>query len=232
MAAGVASSMAQANVYSLNIVGYANVANPAGYTFQTTPFQVTTAVTNGANEILPQNTGQNDGDQILIWSGHNWNSFNLDSTSPSGFSDNLGNPSAAPILNAGMGYLYYNAQGVSNNITYIGQVRTGTNTVAIPASPEFSALGSPAPLAGGVSTVLQLTNSGGAIDGDSIQIMTRTPAGAVKGFTPANYDSTSATGFSDSLGNPIPEPQIGVGQGFFFDNLNAAAVTWKQVLTP
>src|SRR5438270_9330702 len=57
LAAGVATSMAQ-NVYSLNIVGYANVPNPVGYTFKTAPFQVTTAVTNGANEILPANTGQ------------------------------------------------------------------------------------------------------------------------------------------------------------------------------
>ncbi len=231
MAAGAATSMAQ-NVYSLNIVGYANVPNPAGYTFQTTPFQVTTAVTNGANEILPANTGQYDGDQILVWTGHSWNTFNLDSTSPSGFSDNLGNPSAAPILTAGLGYLYYNAQGVSNNITYVGEVRTGTNIVNIPSSPEFTALGSPAPLAGGVSTVLGLTNSGGTIDGDGIQLMTRTPTGAVQGFNTSSFDSTSTTGFSDALGNPIPEPQIAVGQGFFFDNLNATAVTWKQVLNP
>jgi hypothetical protein len=228
LAAGVATSMAQSNVYSLNIVGYANVPIRAGYNFHTAPFRVTTAVTNGANEILPANTGQYDGDAILRWTGTGWLAANLDSASPTGFSDQGGNPIPAPILNSGMGYLYYNGQGVSNNITYVGEVRTGTNIVNIPASPEYSAIGSPAPLAGGVSTVLQLTNPGGAIDGDAVLVA----VGAISGYAASAFDSASGTGFSDQGGNPIPEPQIAVGQGFFFDNLNATPVTWKQVLNP
>jgi len=232
MAAGVASSMAQANVYSLNIVGYANVPNPVGYTFQTTPFQVTTAVTNGANEILPANTGQYDGDSLLIWSGSSWNSYYLFSGSPSGFSDVGGNPIGAPILNAGLGYLYFNGQAASNNITYIGQVRTGTNVVSIPATPEFAAIGSPAPLAGGVTSVLQFTNTAGALDGDNILTVIRDVAGDVTGFNSTSFFSGSPTGFADIGGNTVPEPQIAVGQGFFFDNVNSTAVSWKQVLTP
>src|SRR5437879_3681344 len=100
LAAGVATSMAQ-NVYSLNIVGYANVVNAPNYNFQTAPFQVTTAVTNGANEILPANTGQYDGNTLLIWTGTGWRNNNLDSSSPTGFSDANGAPSPAPILSSG-----------------------------------------------------------------------------------------------------------------------------------
>jgi hypothetical protein len=231
LAVSAVSSMAQANVYSLNIVGYANVPNPNGFTFQTTPFRAN-PTNDAANLILPANTGQYDGDQVLKWTGLSWAINNLDSASPTGFSDSGGNPVPAPTLPSGLGYLYNNQSGVSNNLTYVGEVRTGTNTVSIPYPPEFRAVGSPAPLAGGVSTVLQLTNPGGVLDGDAVQTMVRNPSGSVKGFSSFNFDSAAGTGFSDSGGNPIPEPQIAVGQGFFFDNVNATTVTWKQVLNP
>jgi len=187
-------------------------------------------VTNGANEILPANTGQYDGDQVQTWTGHSWAAVYLDSTQPYGFADALGNAAKAPILASGQGYLYYNASGVSNNLTYVGEVRTGTNIVNITSPPEVWALGSPLPLAGGVISTLQFANTG-SYDGDSIQIAV-TAGGNVKGFRTSYFDSTQTTGFSDSLGNQAPEPQIGIGQGFFFDNANATPVTWKQVLNP
>jgi len=233
LAAGVATSMAQ-NVYSLNIVGYANVPNPVGYSFQTAPFQVTTAVTNGANEILPSNaTGQYDGDQVFMWTGHGWAPLYLDSTSPTGFSDSGGTPQPAPILSSGLGFLYVNNQAGSNNLTYVGQVRTGTNTVSIPSTGtrEYSALGSPTPFAGGISTSLQFVNSGGALDGNAVlQLVTQ--AGQPRGFAPSFFDSGQVSGFSDSGGNPVPEPQIPVGGGFLFDNQVGPAVTWKQIFNP
>src|SRR5437870_431669 len=107
LAAGVATSMAQSNVYSLNIVGYANVPNPVQYTFQSAPFRVTTAVSNGANEVLPQNTGQYDGDQVIIWNGSSFDAAGRSSGQPWGFEDINGNPIGAPIFTLGLGY-YYN----------------------------------------------------------------------------------------------------------------------------
>ena len=217
--------MAQSNVYSLNIVGYANVPAVPGFNFHTTPFRVTTAVTNGANEILPANTGQADGDAILKWTGAAWAASYLDSASPTGFSDSGGTPVGAPILNAGVGYLYQNSGATSNNITYVGEVRSGTNVVNIPASPEFAALGSPAPFAGGIQTVLQFANPAGVYDGDGILIA----VGHISSFAPSYFDASSGTGFSDSGGTPVAQPLIAVGQGFFLDNINASAVTWTQV---
>jgi hypothetical protein len=232
LAAGVATSMAQ-NVYSLNIVGYANVPNPLGYTFQTAPFQVTTAVTNGANEILPANTGQYDGDQLLSWTGHGWATVFLDSTQPTGFSDSGANQAPAPILTSGLGYLYVNNQAGSNNLTYVGQVRTGTNLVNMPSTGtrEYSALGSPTPFAGGISTALQFTNPGGALDGNGIMLLV-TAGGNPKGFSESYFDSSSGTGFSDSGANSVAEPQIPVGGGFLFDNIAGPAVTWTQIFNP
>jgi len=232
LAAGVATSMAQ-NVYSLNIVGYANVPNPIGYTFQTAPFQVTTAVTNGANEILPANTGQYDGDQLFMWTGHGWAPFYLDSSQPSGFSDSGGAPLPAPIIASGVGFLYVNNQSGSNNLTYVGQVRTGTNVVSIPSTGtrEYSALGSPTPFAGGVRTALQFANPGGSLDGNAIlQLVTQ--AGQPRGFNPSYFDSSQPSGFSDSGGAQVPEPQIPVGGGFLFDNQVGPAVNWTQIFNP
>jgi len=226
LAAGVATSMAQ-NVYSLNIVGYANVPNPVGYTFKTAPFRVTTAVTNGANEILPKNTGQYDGDTLLKWTGTGWFTYNLDSSSPTGFSDSGGNPSAAPILTSGLGWLYNNGAGFgSNNLTFVGEVRTGTNVVSI-SSQQYSALGSPVPFAGDAVSSLQMTNTG-QWDGDELLTM----VGNGVGYITYAFDSSSGTGFSDAGGNPTPGPQIAVGQGFFFHNGLAAPTSWTQIFNP
>src|ERR1700735_871929 len=46
VAAGVASSMAQSNVYSLNVVGYVNVTVSPGYNLVTTPLD------DGAGDLL------------------------------------------------------------------------------------------------------------------------------------------------------------------------------------
>ncbi len=230
LAAGVATSMAQ-NVYSLNIVGYANVSAPPGqYAFHVPPFQVTTAVTNGLNEILPANTGQFDGDQVFIFTGTAFGSVYLDSSKPTGFSDSGGTQVGAPIVNMGQSYVYLNNQGPSayTNLTYVGQVRTGTNTINIPVTPTYHAIGSPTPFAGGLKTVLQFANPG-TYDGDAAQILSGGKFGAVF------FDSTSSTGFSNSGGTPVPEPQIAVGQGFIFDNEVgplSPPITWSQVFNP
>jgi hypothetical protein len=74
-------------------------------------------------------------------------------------------------------------------------------------------------------------NNGGALDGDAI-LQLVTLGGNPKGFAPSYFDSGSGTGFSDSGGSPIAEPQIPVGGGFMFDNLVGPAVTWTQIFNP
>jgi hypothetical protein len=217
--------MAQ-NVYSLNIVGYANVTNHLGYNFDTAPFRVTTAVTNGANEILPANTGQYDGDAVLVWTGTGWAANGLDSSSPTGFSDSGGNPSPAPILSSGQGFLYQDTIA-NGNLTFVGEVRTGTNNIAL-TTATYQAKGSPVPFAGDLITSLQWNNSTGAYDGDEVLILVNYG----QGFAAYGFDSSSGTGFSDSGGNPIPGPQINVGQGFFYHNNGTGAHTWTQIFNP
>src|SRR4051794_14644494 len=45
------------------------------------------------------------------------------------------------------------------------------------------------------------------------------------GYTSATYDSSSASGFSDALGNPIAAPILPTGEGFVFDNQSGVSVS-------
>jgi len=103
----------------------------------------------------------------------------------------------------------------------------------IPSSPQLNVIGSPLPVAGGISSALQLSNPGGAIDGCEIQVPTINAGGNVSGFTISVYDSLTddtTTGFTDRVGNPLPEPQIAVGQAFLFNNLSGSPIIWTQIL--
>jgi hypothetical protein len=231
LAAGVATSVAQSNVYSLNIVGYVNVPTPIQYSFQTSPLKVTTAVTNGANEIIP-NAGERDGDQILVWNGVSWNTYVLSSGQPYGYENTAGNPIPAPILTSGLGYLYNNQQGTAGTITYVGEVRTGTNTLSIPSSP-IQAVGSMIPFAGTPITNLQFDNSAGQLDGAEIQKVIRNePGGSVGGYDVSVFSSGQTTGFETRAGAEKPAPTINAGEGFFFNNGLGTPVIWTQILNP
>jgi len=242
LAAGVATSMAQ-NVYSLNIVGYANVQNPVGFSFQSAPFSA--GVTNGANEVLPPNPfdiglgyGPYDGNQLLIWNrtAFQWDPYVLDSSKPSGFSvGGVGVP--APIIAAGQGYLYNNQDVLSTNV-YAGNVRTGTNVVTFTGTGNtFFAAGSPLPYAGGVGTALNITNvfdvGLGYGPWDDSQVQTpQITGGNITGFDIYIFDSTKTTGFKYANQSIAPEPQIAIGQGFFFNNQAGSDLVWTQVLNP
>src|SRR5208283_3880904 len=117
LAAGVASSWAQSNVYSLNIVGYANVPTPKGYTFQSNPFEA--APTDSATNVIANpNTAQGgsysgplDNCSLQIWSGVGFSVYSFDSETSdttTGFVNASGNPVAAPTLGSGLGYLIDN----------------------------------------------------------------------------------------------------------------------------
>jgi hypothetical protein len=161
----------------------------------------------------------------------------LDSTKPSGFSVG-GNAAPAPIIVAGQGYLYNNQDVVITTNTYVGTVRTGTNIVSLSGSGgTYFASGSPLPLAGGISTSLNITNIFDAGLGygpwDDSQVQTPNISGGnITGFNVIIFDSTKPTGFKFPNQTQAPEPQMTVGQGFFLNNQAAATLTWTQVLNP
>jgi hypothetical protein len=247
LAAGVATSMAQSNVYSLNIVGYANVPTPKGYSFQSNPFDA--SPDNKANNVIanPDPTqdysGPWDASNIQSWTGTGWSVLLFDSVTSdttTGFTTTLGAPAPAPVLNSGVAYLINNGQGVSNNITYVGTVRTGTNSITYPVQAHAFAVGSPLPYSGGISTGLGMaqaptTDYSGKLDGSYVEILKVTTTGQAAGYQVALFDSVTTdttTGFTTTLGAPTPEPQIPVGGGFLFVSQGTAAFTWTQILNP
>jgi hypothetical protein len=219
LAAGVATSMAQSNVYSLNIVGYVNVTPSGSLTAMSNPLRAGTAGNiDRADQVIPYA----DGNSIQVWTGVGWNLYGMDSLSGTGWVDANGAdvPLAnLPVLGAGKGFFYANNIGVTT-ITLVGEVRTGTNNVAIPSG--LSALGSPLPLGGKVATGapnLQVQ------DGDSVQFWSGT------GWTLYGRDSLSGTTWVDGNGADTPEPSLAVGQGFFYGN-NVGPFNWQQILNP
>ncbi len=222
VAAGLASSMAQSNVYSLNIVGYYNVplvGNASSlYALANSLRADAGGNVDRADKVIPYS----EGDNIQIWSGVNWDTWAMDTLSTTGWLNPAGNDAplnTLPILGPGKGFFYGKGTAITN-ITFVGEVRTGTNNVAIPGG--LTPLGSPLPYGGLVSTGpinLQVQ------DGDNIQ-----QYNGVGWVTYARDSLSAITGWNFPNGNPDgPEPTLTVGQGFFYAN-GVGAFNWQQIL--
>ncbi len=116
-AAGVATSMAQVAVYSVNVVGYVNVDVPAGFSII-------------ANQ-LDNKKGNMLGDLISgVPTGTTIYKFNGASFDSSIFIEGLGwSPDASLAPGEGA---FINADAATK-VTFVGEVMTGPKTVAIPA---------------------------------------------------------------------------------------------------
>ena len=132
LAVGIVSSQAQ--VYSQNIVGYANIKTPNGGTYLiTVPFQV--GASNGANEIWPLVGGQPtipDYSAILIWNGSGYDTYYSDSTSRSLWDDSGYNQlTNAPVLPVGKGFFLIPSNDTTNTFAGAVAVNVGTSNVMI-----------------------------------------------------------------------------------------------------
>ena len=212
LTAGIASTMAQSNVYSLNIVGYVNKAIPSGYSLIANPLKA--GATNGANEIM----AEIDGSQILTWNGAGYDYVSYDSGF-GGWIDAAFNPANPPQLPPGRGFFYF-TPGASLTNTFVGEVIPApgiTNTLVLPSG--YALVGSPLPAGGAVSAApVRLP----AVDG--LQMLQWSGSSYVY----SSFDSGFG-GWIDSGFNPIPEPLIAVGEGFFYFNPGGAA-NWQQWL--
>jgi len=256
--AGLISTQAQ-NVYSVNIVGYVNVPARLGFANMGNPLdaQVSNSASNVIQNAFDPISGQGpwDGSQVQIWNGTQYTVYFLDSNPAdfppgqfTGYTDTSGNPLSPPVLGPGVGFLFNNQTASSNVLTFVGAVRGQngaviSNNVSLPTNPLFNYVSSALPLAGGVSSSLQLSNvfdniaGQGPLDGCQIQVPNINNSGQLTFFSvffmdsnPDDYPPGQFTGFTDTSGNPLPEPQIPMGSGFFFVNQAGSTVQWKQVL--
>jgi len=201
LAAGLATSMAQ-NVYSLNVVGYYNVTVPAGGGLKMVVNQLDT--TNNTLAALIKNVP--DGTQFFKWTGSTYDGALYEDPGTGG------EWSKSFDLPPGDGGFLKNNSGTALTITFVGEVKQGNLTNAVPAG--YNIEGSIVPQAGKLSTDLKLP----AADGDQVFKWT---GGTYAGYL---YEDPGTGGeWSPS------EPTADVGEGFF--SRKNAAINWVRNFT-
>ena len=219
LAASLASSMAQ-NVYSLNVVGYANVTlTHGGFTMVANPLDGTMGGTvPGGNNLTNFFTSVPASSAIypFVSSSASFGNPATFSVSKTG----VGGWAGAFDVPPGTGYMFKNPATTNAVITFVGQVQQGA---AIPVTTLLASkaamVGSPVPIGGDMTnSIIGLTPHAG----DQITLYT---TGTGYG-NPAAY-SVSKTG----VGGWSTMLQIGVGQGFLYKNGSTANNTWTANFT-
>ncbi|MFO1477018.1 MAG: hypothetical protein U1F98_10255 [Verrucomicrobiota bacterium] len=201
IAAGIASSMAQSTVYSVNLVGYINtpIVGASKYTLIANPFD------NGAGNTLTSlvdSTGAlPNKSQVLLWTGSGY----------SGYSKSGGTWSGNPAIPQSTGFFVKNGIATSPNLTnlFVGTCPS-SNSVALPAGYTLS--GGLIPFSGDLTTDTNI-NLGTTLPNKS-QLLT---------WSTASQSFTGVSKSGGSWGGTLP---VVAGQGFF---INAkSATTWTQ----
>ena len=217
IAAGAASSQAQSNVYSLNVVGYVNVVCSNGYTIINTPLvpanaQISNLLNDGGTGgsgpvVVPANSS------VFTFSGGSF---------VANFSDEFGggwsNPSQA--LTNGTGYFFLNQSGSPVTITFVGEVPQGAVNNTLVAG--YNLVGSKVPQAGFISNLGLTTTAGDSVfkfkNGNFVAYFNDEFGGGW---------SSTAVDFDVNLG-----PNLAVGEGMFYfrSDINGSA-TWDRNFT-
>lgn len=201
LAAGVLSTMAQANVYSVNVVGYVNkVIPPNQFVLLANPLDAAT------NDVIALGAALPNKSTIQIWNG---SGFTLAGKTASGWDNNFQIP-------VGTGFFVKTPSTASTiTNTFVGSVAVAygaTNSMALPTG--FSLVGSMIPVAGTLTDAGPNTlNLGNSLPNKStVQTWDGTKF-VVSGKTASGWDT------------PLT---IGVGEGFFVKPYTAT--NWSQTL--
>lgn len=244
LAAGAFSSMAQSNVYSLNIVGYVNVPISAGVGFYSNPLDLDG--TNSASSILnltplgATGTPGLDAFYLYTFNGSGFNTYYYESDFPgTGWNKdangNVANEINPPNLNPGQGFILSTTLGAFTN-TFVGNVKPGpgtTNSITVPSGVGL--ISSQLPVSGYVTNssfqmpIVPLTLTGQpGLDAFYIYVFTGSA------YQTYYYESDfPAPGWNkDANGNAanaIAPPQINIGQSFY-TSTTLGSFPWAQHL--
>jgi len=196
--AGVASAVAQNNVYSVNAVGYVNVTVPKGFSLIANQLNSTN---NTIDSLLGTPPG---GTQIFKWTGTGFTSYE--------YFTGLGwFPDGSATLNPGEGAFINNASAAAFTVTFVGEVPQGSLVNNIPAG--FSIRSSQVPQAGTMDNAG--TGNLGFPSANGDQIFKWNP-------TSKSYDSSE---YFAGLGW-FPAPvSVGVGESVFVKKTTATPWT-------
>ena len=188
LAASLMTSKAQ--VYSQNIVGYINVPLQAGYNLVANQLDLDGTGTNNSiyttvGTNLPSLT------KVLAWNGGGYSAATYSATTQKWIGNNS---SISNAMNPGSGFFIQ--VPVATNLTFVGNVITGTNTYPILAGYQIVAPS--APIAGTIDT----TNGYTPTKLDKILVWNG------GGYSAKTWSGTSWIG---------GDPQLTVGQAVFLD---------------
>jgi hypothetical protein len=199
LAAGVMTSQAQ--VYSQNIVGYINIPLTPGYNLVANQLDVDgTGTNNGIFTTIGTNLPT--GTKVLSWNGSGYSSATYAASTQKW----IGNSSViSNSMNPGAGFFI--DVGVVTNVTFVGNVITGTNTY--PIVTGYQVVAPSGPVAGTIDT----TNGYHPSKGDKILVWNGS------GYSGKTYSGTTWIG---------GDPQLTVGQSVFLQAVNNT--NWTEVL--
>jgi len=193
IAAGALPSLAQSNVYSVNVVGYVNVPITNGYNFIANPLDfdgtgTNNTITTAFGNSLPS------GSQVFKFSGGVFGQSDFYITGPGWLSG------GTISLNPGEGIVLQSAG--NGSVTFAGTVLQGTRTTAIPLG--FAIISSKVPVGGPITSVLNLQPSNGD------QLLPWDPV--AQGYT-SSFLYVTGPGWLPS------EPSLAVGQASFIQTV-------------
>jgi len=225
MAAGVGATMAQSNVYSLNVVGYVNVTVKPGFQIVVNPLDdgagnyLTNVIANSTLDVLP------DGSVLYPWAGSGYgglqgffNGFGWFDSVLSSYSTNQIPPGKAFFLNL--------PPGTNANITFVGTVQQGSTTNALGAGFTLTGSTEPVSVPVGINTdgLNQATMQLPVEDSDTLYLFSN-PGGYTLSSYFAGYGWFDPANGSLSTNGYAPA----VAQGFFINKAHAAS--WVQSFT-
>jgi len=203
LAAGVATSMAQSNVYSVNVVGYINLNLTNGLNMVANQLDFDGTGTNNTIIGVFSNSLPN-GSTVYKFSGGSFNSYNFARGA-------WGGNTPGVSLNPGEACFVSVPSPVT--VTTVGQVLQGSTTNGL--SGALTMVSSTFPLSGAIDS----TGNGGLgytpVNGDAAYLWD--PVG--QGYVTFNFARGSWGG---------PSPTVAVGQGLF---LNSVHTTWVNSFT-
>ncbi len=201
LAAGIANSMAQSNIYSLNVVGYYNLLVPAS-TLTLIANQLNTT-NNTIGSLLP---APSPGSAIFKFKDGDWDRYDFDPDDLVWYPDDL------TTLNPGEGAFYYSP--TATTLTFVGEVMQGSLSTRIAGSNQVSVVSSKAPQQGALFSTLQFPQ----IDGASLYFFTN----ITELFTYPIMCFEGYGWFDPRIGpdeyEPLVEPVLDVGQAFLVQN--------------
>jgi len=201
-AAGVATSMAQSNVYSLNVVGYVNIPVTTGFNLIQNPLNV--AATGNSLETTI-GTNVLDGTTVYLFSGGHYSTVSTFIAQGANIWDTPAN------LNPGDGFFLYSPG--AQTLTFTGEVLQGNLTNSYPSG--FSILGSKVPQAGGLVSGLSFAPK----DQDTVYTFNGS-------YVINTYYGAPTVPAGSEFWDQGTEPTLSVGQSFFL--LTSASGKWTR----